>query len=81
MNIRYSERFKQRLKELPRAVRKKFYKQADYLLYNLRHPSLHAKKYDETKDIWQARIDRTYRFYFEIQGDTYLLTDLVKHKD
>lgn len=45
-------------------VQSKFWKQLSFLLHNIRHPSLHAKKYDEQLGIWQARVDRNYRFYF-----------------
>jgi hypothetical protein len=49
------------------------------LLQNLRHPSLHAKKYDEGKDRWQARVNQDWRFYFVIQDDTYILQDITRH--
>ena len=81
MKIRYVIRFKEQLRKLPSAIRKKFYKQAAHLVQNITYPSLHAKKYDETQDIWQARIDRRYRFYFKIKGDVYVLTELIKHTD
>ena len=81
MKIRHSDRFKAQLRGLAKPIRKKLYKQSEYLLRNLQHPSLRAKKYDETRDIWQARIDRSYRFYFTIDGDTYILTELIKHED
>ncbi len=32
-------------------------------------PGLHSKKYDEARDIWQARVTRDWRFYFTIEGD------------
>jgi mRNA interferase RelE/StbE len=60
-------------------VRKAFDKQAKLLLENLHHPSLRAKKYDETKDIWQARVNRSWRFYFMIDDDTYIITRLIPH--
>jgi hypothetical protein len=44
------------LKAAPPTVRKAFYKQIAFLANNIQHPSLHAKKYDEANDIWQARI-------------------------
>jgi len=37
--------------DAPPAVRKAFDKQAKLLLENLRHPSLRAKKYDESRNI------------------------------
>jgi len=66
---------------LPQNVRTKVTKQITFLLVNLRHPSLRAKKYNETRNIWQARVDHAYRFYFKIEEDTYVLTDVIKHKD
>ena len=30
-------------------------------------------------DVWQARVTDTYRFYFVIQGNTYILLDITKH--
>lgn len=41
--------------------------------------TLHAKKYDETADRWQARVTRDWRFYFSIEGDTYTLQDIIRH--
>jgi plasmid maintenance system killer protein len=46
---------------------------------NLRHPSLRAKKYDEANDIWQARINQGWRFYFQIKGDFYVILALIAH--
>jgi len=45
----------------------------------LRHPSLRAKKYDEARDIWQARINSGWRFYFKIEEDVYYLLDVIPH--
>jgi hypothetical protein len=50
-----------------------------FLADNLHHPSLHAKKYDESKDRWQARVNKGWRFYFNIVGDTYIIRDIVPH--
>lgn len=50
-----------------------------FLLENLHHPSLRAKKYDEANDRWQARVNRSWRFYFIIEGDTYVILDVIPH--
>jgi mRNA-degrading endonuclease RelE of RelBE toxin-antitoxin system len=63
----------------PPAVRKAFEKQARLLVENLQHPSLYAKKYSEAEDIWQARVNRQWRFYFSIAGDTYIIRDIMPH--
>lgn len=49
------------------------------LLENFRHPSLRTKKYDEPRNIWQARVNRDWRFYFVITGDTYLILNVIPH--
>jgi len=65
--------------QAPHAVQKAFLKQAGILIGNLRHPSLRAKKFDEASDLWQARLNRSWRFYFTIEGDVYVIQDLVPH--
>ena len=60
-------------------VQKAFAKQLGYLLRDIRHPSLHAKKYDEVRDIWQARATGSWRFYFRIEGDAYVLETINRH--
>jgi mRNA interferase RelE/StbE len=65
--------------ELPVSIQKRFEKQLTFLLQDLRYPSLQAKKYDESKDLWQARVDRNYRFYFQIKGDRYVILRIIPH--
>ena len=79
MRIFYTPEFKEALKRCNPEIEKKFYKQVAYLSQNLRHPSLRAKKYDEARGIWQARVDRSYRLYFLIEGNTYILVDIRVH--
>jgi hypothetical protein len=52
-----------------RVEAKAFDKQTGFLVVNLNHPSLHAKKYAEATDMWQARVNRDWLFYFTIEGD------------
>jgi len=79
MNIFYLPKFKASFNKCPEVIKKKFYKQAEYLRKSIRHPSLHSKKYDEKEGIWQARVDRSYRFYFLIDKDTYILLSIKRH--
>ncbi len=79
MRLLYSERFRKSYESAPVRVRRVFDKQAVLLLKDLRHPSLRAKKYDEVNNIWQARVNRDWRFYFSIQGDAYLLHEIIAH--
>jgi mRNA interferase RelE/StbE len=79
MQIFYTERFRKSYEEAPAAVRKQCDKQLALLAQDLRHPSLRAKKYDETRGVWQARVNRGWRFYFLIAEDTYYLLDIMAH--
>lgn len=73
------QHLKEKLDTLPVGIQTKFWKQVSFLLQNLRHPSLRAKKYSESENIWQARVDQNYRFYFRIQKDLYVLLDIRPH--
>jgi mRNA interferase RelE/StbE len=75
----YSERFQRSFAAAPRAVQKACDKQLNLLVLNLRHPSVRAKKFDASRNIWQGRINRNWRFYFTIEGDAYYLIDMVSH--
>jgi mRNA interferase RelE/StbE len=79
MNWAHTRRSEKDYQEAPPEVQKAFDKQAQLLAHNLRHPSLRAKKYDEAFDLWQARVTRDWRFYFLIQGSTYLIVTIVRH--
>lgn len=79
MQLRYSAHFLRQYAAAPDAVRIRFDKQTRFLVQNLRHPSLHAKKYDEARDIWQARVNRDWRFYFQIRPGEYLLHEIKPH--
>lgn len=67
------------LEDAPIAACKAFRKQLRFLADNLHHPSLRARKYDESRDIWQARVNDDWRFYFKIVGDPYRLENITKH--
>jgi hypothetical protein len=40
---------------------------------------LRGKKYDESEDLWQARVNQNWRFYFTISNDTYCIEDVIAH--
>ena len=79
MKLDYTPKFKKNFKKFPKEIRDKFYKQASFLSENLRHPSLHSKKYDEPKGIWQGRVNKGVRFYFLIEKDSYIFLDIKYH--
>ena len=79
MKADYSERAGRALRSVPLDVRRALFKQVRFLEQNLRHPSLRAKKYDESLDLWQARVNTDWRFYFLIQDDIYYIVDIIPH--
>ena len=79
MRLKYSDAVIAALENAPDTVKKAFFKQAQLLEHNLRHPSLRAKKYDATKDTWQARVNKDWRFYFAIIDSTYYIFKLIPH--
>jgi mRNA-degrading endonuclease RelE of RelBE toxin-antitoxin system len=79
MRLFYTDRFLKSYEQAPAAIQAAFDRRVPLLLANLRHPSLRAKKYDEARGIWQARVTRDWRFYFTIEDDTYYLLDMISH--
>jgi hypothetical protein len=58
MKLCYSPHFVRSYDAASTRVQKAFDKQAILLLQDFRHPSLRAKKYNETRGIWQARVTK-----------------------
>ena len=79
MKWQHSNRSEDDYNGAPSRVQKAFDKQARLLAGNVLHPSLRAKKYDEAHDLWQARVNRDWRFYFRIEGDTYVIVRIIPH--
>ena len=79
MKIQYCSGFKDDFRHFSKEIREKFYRQIEHLLRDINYPSLRAKKYDEARGIWQARVDKSIRFYFLIQDDVYILLEIKKH--
>jgi mRNA-degrading endonuclease RelE of RelBE toxin-antitoxin system len=79
MRILLSRRAARDLDDLLPRLQSTVRKQLELLAANIRHPSLQSKKYDETNDIWQGRVNRSYRFYFQIAGDDYVILRIIPH--
>ena len=79
MRIQTTRRFDESYQNAPFEIRQAFDRLSRFLLEDIRYPSLRAKKYDEVRNIWQARITRDWRLYFRIEGGTYILLDLIHH--
>jgi len=79
MKVYYSDSFKKPTRMLRQPSKKLLANRRVILLQDMRHPSLKAKKYDESNDIWQARVNKSWRFYFTIKGDFYYLVNIRSH--
>jgi mRNA interferase RelE/StbE len=79
MKLEFTARARKDFANLPPQLKARVRKQLALLQENLRHPSLQAKKYDDGRDVWQGRLNRDYRFYFQIVGNTYRIIAMIPH--
>lgn len=79
MRVSFTVPFKKDYEKLPVTVQEQVDAQIERLLQNLKHPSLHVKKMEGHKSMWEARITRGYRMTFQIDDDTYLLRRVGTH--
>lgn len=64
---------------LPKVIQKKALRQLKFLVSNLRHPSIRAKKIIGSDDIWEGRVDKFYRFTFKMEDDEIRLRRVGRH--
>lgn len=79
MRLHLTEQFLAQFDVAQLALQKAVHKQLKLLGADIRHPSLHAKKFDEAEDIWKARINKSWRFYFLIRKDVYRIIEMKAH--
>jgi mRNA-degrading endonuclease RelE of RelBE toxin-antitoxin system len=79
MNVELTRRAARDLDDLPPRLQQTVRKQLELLANNLRHPSRQAKKHDEGNDLWQGRMNRNYRFYFQMVEETYWIIRIIPH--
>ena len=74
MILKFAKSAEKNYKKLSLNIQKKADKQFELLLTNYRHPSLRSRKMGKG-DVFEARIDRHYRFTFQIlEEEIYILT-------
>ena len=79
MQIIYTPHFRRSFKKLSKNIQRKFGKQINYLIKDAAHPSLRVKKYSQAEQIWQARIDNNFRFYFLMKKNVCVLLEIKAH--
>ncbi len=81
MKLHRQPQFDLDYQKLPVKIKTKLHRQLKAISENLRHPSLRTKKIQGHSDIWEARIDRFYRFTFKIINDIVFLRRAGKHDE
>jgi len=79
MKLDRTPHFLRAYNKAPKQIQGAFDKQVALLLDNLHHPSPRTKKYGVAGDVWQARVNEDWRFYFKIAADVYRLEEIKKH--
>ncbi len=79
MQIRFSNDAKQQYVDLDVRLRKQAKKQFSFLIQDYRHKSLNIKKYNKSLEIWQGRVNKSWRFYFHIINDVYYIFEIKNH--
>jgi len=77
----YTKKFIKTYRKLSPPIRKKVDKQISLLTKNLRHPSIRTKKLQGYDDVWEGRVDRSYRFVFSIETNTIILLRVGPHDE
>lgn len=77
--IDFSETAENSYKKLPLSIKKKADRQLKRIMIDSRHPSLRVKKIRGTRDKFEARIDRNYRFAFSMKEKNIYIHTLGPH--
>ena len=77
----FSKTFKNGYKKIPANIQKKFERQFLQFSENPHHPSLNIKKIKSASGIWEGRVDRSYRFTFQIINGVYIFRNIGNHDE
>jgi mRNA interferase RelE/StbE len=80
MKIAKTDKFVKRYQKLPQNIQKKVDKQILFIQESISHPSLHTKRMQGI-DLWEARVDRSYRLTFERLKDIIILRTVGPHDE
>jgi mRNA-degrading endonuclease RelE of RelBE toxin-antitoxin system len=80
MRVIRTKRFDQAYAKLPAEIQRQAVEQLLRLEVDPQHPSLHTHKRRGEGDVWQARVTRSYRLFFRMEGDTITLIDVGPHE-
>jgi len=81
VKITRTARFKKAWQELIEEEKELGRKALRNLATDLRYPALRVKKMQGVERIWEARVSRSLRMTFEIEGDTIILRNIGHHDE
>ena len=81
MKITRTARFKRAWQELTEEEKELGRKALRNLATDLRYPALRVKKMQGVEHIWEARVSRSLRMTFELEGDTIILRNIGRHNE
>jgi mRNA-degrading endonuclease RelE of RelBE toxin-antitoxin system len=79
MKLEFTKAFIKDYRELPSNIQKITDKNLALLIANSKHPSLHVKKMNDPRNIWEGRVTDSYRFTFQVKGETCFLRRIGAH--
>ena len=81
MKITRTARFKRAWQELTEEQKELGRKALKNLATDLRYPALKVKKMQGVERIWEARVSRSLRMTFEIEGNRIIMRNIGRHDE
>jgi len=81
MRIARTENFKGAWRQLTEEQKALAQKSIENLIADMRYPALRVKKIKGTENIWEARVSRSLRMTFQIEGDIIILRNIGQHDE
>ena len=79
MKLFFTEHFRHDYLRLPHVIQEQTDEKLDLFLKNERHPSLRVKKMKGAGEIWELRVNHSYRITFKKDKDRRLLRRVGTH--
>jgi mRNA interferase RelE/StbE len=81
VKVTRTARFKKAWQELTEEEKNLARKALGNMVTDLHYPALRVKKMQGVGHIWEARVSRSLRMTFEIEGDTIILRNIGRHDE
>jgi mRNA interferase RelE/StbE len=81
VRIARTEGFKKAWRQLTEEQKALARKANENLIADMRYPGLRAKRIKGTEHIWEARVSRSLRMTFQIEGDIIILRNIGQHDE